>query len=372
VVYPTLINSHLPYKDALIIDVPIGKLTVPLSRESLEDTPSNSRVCEEINTALDELYKERLSLVPPISLMDLMHASDVSIKDDWFDFSRKNISPEGYRAAIDVKHYYSSIFSDDANDANTIYVIPNNTSKKTWVTRLANHLKKKAFRYALEGPRTERMVANVIEGMDSSGVTFINVRKMKLPALVPVSKNAGAFNFKRNGYSKTVPVEEMNSDIIDEFFGGVDEPDWKDKVDTMTALNNRTFYCEFVCPYLAPRNRRNIWTVTSKKAASELEKLGWLPFGTEYRMVRDRIQVEIDKQEALQTKAQTVATFFRKIRMKDKFRRKLETETRPRAFFEKVMDNCLDKTTSRGRILKELSSWHGLERKDIKAILTLK
>ena len=86
----------------LIVDVPIGSMTIPISRESFEHTPSNNQVIEEIQSILLKWEKEDLAQFKDVSLLDL-------IKDQLSDLTDNQYS-QGEVFCARKKHLFENVW----------------------------------------------------------------------------------------------------------------------------------------------------------------------------------------------------------------------------------------------------------------------
>jgi hypothetical protein len=97
-------TSHYKIKEnhALIIDVPIGKLSIPISREKIESTPSNDRVMKQINDSVATLWEEQANSMRDKNVEELV-ADAVSessnlrhtyVEGEVFRFSGSELYPD--------------------------------------------------------------------------------------------------------------------------------------------------------------------------------------------------------------------------------------------------------------------------------------
>jgi hypothetical protein len=60
-----------------VVDVPIGKLSIPISRESIEDTPNNQKVINDIVSHIETFKNEQISKIVPKPLGEYVKSFDM-------------------------------------------------------------------------------------------------------------------------------------------------------------------------------------------------------------------------------------------------------------------------------------------------------
>jgi hypothetical protein len=81
----------------LFIDVPIGAMSLPISRENFENTASNNRVLANMQHALREIAKEDIDSIKPMSLQELVEdRNNVFLHGENFSVYKKNIYSDVY------------------------------------------------------------------------------------------------------------------------------------------------------------------------------------------------------------------------------------------------------------------------------------
>lgn len=91
-------SPKLKEKLVLFIDVPIGAMSLPISRENFENTASNNRVLANIEHALREIAKEDIDSIKPMSLQELVE-------------DRDNVLLEGKNFSVYKKNVYADVYS---------------------------------------------------------------------------------------------------------------------------------------------------------------------------------------------------------------------------------------------------------------------
>ncbi|NDE04865.1 MAG: ATP-binding protein [Flavobacteriia bacterium] len=90
-------SPKLKEKLVLFIDVPIGAMSLPISRENFENTASNNRVLANMQHALREIAKEDIDSIKPMSLQELVEdRNNVFLHGENFSVYKKNIYSDVY------------------------------------------------------------------------------------------------------------------------------------------------------------------------------------------------------------------------------------------------------------------------------------
>lgn len=124
----------------MIVDIPIGRMTLPISRENFEETPSNNRVWEELGEAVSELIEEDVNSIAPMTIQQLLDS-----KDEYF--------LTGKMFAVYKKHKYADVYPliqnilkcnqttpiETINGKAVCALIPNKMSFDYWINKLRGH-----------------------------------------------------------------------------------------------------------------------------------------------------------------------------------------------------------------------------------------
>lgn len=172
-----------------IIDVPMGSLTLPVSRESIENTGPNIKLFDEIDKVILKINDDTVASFPPVTLSDILSNENLfssHIQTTWFKYRPTDI----YAAQYNV---YRRLMVVDAcksivpkNDKIQIYIIPNSCKRKEWLIRLKNYLASLAepidnFAYTIHDYAVHMAFEKCVSF--SGEYELIDVRNMKLPTL---------------------------------------------------------------------------------------------------------------------------------------------------------------------------------------------
>jgi len=170
VVYPPPSSSILGIKydrktefgKLMVVEIPIGKLSLPISREKFEDTASNLAVFEEITKIDYDIYQRGLDELETLSLRDAveMGNSDPIVYRDSTRHVRDSKNYYVYPTKIAFKHYHDGGFTfikgtllndetsfEKMGDKYLVAIIPNNKYSGNWISRLSEAAKSNSKKY---------------------------------------------------------------------------------------------------------------------------------------------------------------------------------------------------------------------------------
>ena len=279
-------TTSLDFDKCYIVDVPIGKLTIPISRENIEETASNQKVIEEILKSLGNFKEDKILEVGPRKFKDYVYLNNYkSVRDEWFVHTLREIAPELYTALTNCDHYEIINKDDLADTANTklkIYKLPNIKSVKNWKLRLAQYLKSvgdyKGFTWT--NHEAALTMALTSDKIDMSDIEIVDVKTLKLPKLAKDGTGLEYNVFQRHSKIGKFTSESLE-EYVDNRFGKL-EDDWLETIDSEIHLEYRTICLEgYHCTCLCSK---------SKKLVEELLENGWLsPVSEEYKKAKERI-----------------------------------------------------------------------------------
>lgn len=128
----------------IVVSIPIGTMSIPISRESFEDTPSNKIILKEIETAIGNLVNEDFASYNNTSIQTLLDTmSESRINGEWFCGYKTNI----FKSIYSVISNFAFTNSDWANAEKTsdgkyiVALIPDKRSYQHWFNKFSIHAK---------------------------------------------------------------------------------------------------------------------------------------------------------------------------------------------------------------------------------------
>lgn len=292
VVYPykyTQAKRRNP-SNTIVVDVPVGHLTLPITRENIEDLPSNRQVFVEIDKCLDEIAGEECSNFVTPKFGDLISGAvqtDLRTYDgQWFSYDFSAVFPKtrkwkGYfHRAWDIKNLYNTGNAIPKKNGKTmVFVFPNIKNLNNWHLRLQDSLKKiDGANYAgyvwCNFSTCDSVLADLDSSIDISDCVFVDIKTLKLPKLVKddAVQKVSYQVYDTYGSKRYYTPEELDELVTRKYFNGVEpDDDWYSKAKDMAGLWNRTIG-------LAKEHgtRCNFRTVNSKRMLDMMVERGWI------------------------------------------------------------------------------------------------
>lgn len=377
VVYRKSYNKCGTLLGTVCVDVPIGKLTVPPSRESLDDSKSNQRVLDEIETIIINIYNDDRKSIKLPKFGSLLCQSGTSnfgnMDGEWFSHKLTNIFPETYRLSRRIDRFFDNRYiKPDKNGMYNIFVLPNNTANKSWKARLHNFLVSSGGYMTMDGDfETIGFESNT--SLDLSDCVFVNVKKMKLPPLKPSSKkiDGGPIRYYVNN------ISECNQFTADELFEYTknsiyDDINWSDSEN----LNRFDLDRRSIAMIKGFGKNNTFWTTGSVKMYNELINLGFISVKSmEYESLMKKIKSKETEIMDLAANERYIKRVLFGIKPLTQVTKLVTKNYGKLTRLDKVKKLILSENSIRSRILKSIDDYSynsEMTRKDLRTILNLK
>jgi hypothetical protein len=375
VVYSDVFTDISDIKGGIIVDIPIGKVTIPISRENIEDTPANKRVTDEIIQLFKDFRAseiEKLTL-PKFGETFLKGGNDkVSyiIHTDWFSFNMRDI----FSNTVKLSKMISSVNNTKDpqtlnNGSKIIYKIPNIKTYKSWVARLKDYMHKvipnNSYFYIVDSLNLENLLSE--KDIDISDVVFLDVKKLDLPR-INKEKNTPVYNVYKNGRIRgTFSAETLEAHVNQ--YNPFDS-NWLSKVKTYEDLNMRSIN-------LGKENYQDYFSTCSKKLVSDLVKIGWVEVTSkEYEDANKKIQNRLRHIANIERNVNELRSYYFKVAPPSKMVEFVKEKPKNLKRVKLVYDKIINERSTRSRILmgivKSYQQEAFINRKDLRKILTLK
>jgi hypothetical protein len=358
----------------LVVDIPIGKCSITLSRESFEETERNKKAFSEIENILCELAEEDIAKFRTKNTLQLVE-DDLNgmgmFEGDMFKAYAKDIYKDVWGFVGNVRKLEDGDLIKKDNKFLCV-TIPNNEASSYWRTKVAGYLKE------------ENKSAYVISEMfnfhsekNTEHFHFISARKLpykKVPkdsgryAVYCHGSKKGTFNAleffnyvsERNGWKFEAKTEKEASDYLKE-----KEKDVKNKADLENICIRSTE---------GGHSRSYIYAVNSDIFLSKLEAIGFCNvYSDKFNQIIKKLR---EKEEIIEAKQRIISSAKKSF---VKFNeRTLEAIKKPEKA-EKIgafWENLLKEDSLRAKILKKLDDSYSynrivLERDELRKILKL-
>ena len=284
------------------IDFPIGHMSIPISRESFENNPSNNSKLDEAYLEVKDWMSTQLSTFEFPLFKDLVKQQHFTprtwIGNDYVFSSIRTISIKNLNKTKEYFEFYDNVRSTSTfaprTEFDTIYIIPDNSASKAWIKRLENS--KGTVWWILESAITEDF-----RGIAASyNIKMPKVKSLKLPPLVASVKapatsrvlwHASAYS----RYGNFTPVDlvanrKRNTGDLT-----------RDPVSTSELTTRIVAFIPKGC-----NPPSNVISTRSKAAFDELVKLGYIANGSQRHIdlaaaLKEKEELELNKLSALRS-----------------------------------------------------------------------
>lgn len=132
-------NNHHGYLNAciLVIDIPIGQLTLPISREKFEETPSNIKILKNISDTIADIAQKDIDSLAPMSIEELLQDRDYpSRHGKYFSIVKKNLYPDIYTFVNTVSTIGSAANYEKFKNKPICAIVKSKKSQTYWRDKL--------------------------------------------------------------------------------------------------------------------------------------------------------------------------------------------------------------------------------------------
>jgi hypothetical protein len=318
-----VIYDHIDYSPGfsiksghtLLVNMPVGTISIPISRESFENTPSNQKVIEKIHQILADLSEKDLARFKTLSpaalvrqMLDDRKAATLStlvtiFNGDMFSAKKSALFRDVWPLLNYVRETRGSTAVEMKNGKPILLNIPNGQSEKYWNIKLMSHCNANNLNYYYA---PEHIHSSITVDLNPY-FHVMSVRNLNYPKV------------KRNSKKFTVYTKYSSMGLFSalEFHNHVfksmglpeaqNETQAKHQIESilLKAKKKKDIVPFVVADRSCPKNDRVITYYTgSAVMMNELVNLGWLDYGSaKYRQHYDALakleEVEFEKQNAI-------------------------------------------------------------------------
>ena len=358
-------------KNKIVVDVPIGKLTIPISREDIENTENNAKVLKEIQSIIDDIREEEISKIstPSFGELHLANSHQKTYDGEWLKLRTSELFPDSWKLARKLNYLHSGYPHNVVSGKYAIYLIPDIKSYKSWLKRLDAYVSK-IF------PNTQIiwMSKEDIKPTDTlnlSDIVFFDVKRMGIPKL-PKEVNEVEYLVYLDGYKKgSYTAEGLDEYVTENYFKGEDLVDgWENKVTSSNLLKKRVIG---LASEVGTSN--SYWVCNSKRMYEQLIELGWFtPNSKEYA---DRLKEIREEEKRIQdmenAEYRVKSALFRLTNPSKRTVTAIGKDPKKLVRLEKIKSNLMKEDSFRGRILKSMDNYNSkVTREDLRKLLTMK
>lgn len=379
----------------IVVDVPIGKLTVPISREHIEDTAANERVFKEIDDALDAIAKEELSVLTPPNFGNVCSKNESygnNYNGKWFTYPYRETFPMTTNAFYLVHKCKNEPSGNGSasliippmagtTDTFAIYLFPDIKSNRTWHQRLQKSLTDlDPTNYAgymwMNQKNYDDLLTKIDSTIDISKCKFIDIKTLTLAKLDKVpSISKTKYIVYSQGYKKYhapsdyYSAQSLNDYIIEHKLNKkVPKKDWYKHTKNEEELNIRT-----IGDRKAIGTSYDLMTVNSQKMIDDLKTLGWLtPTCPEYIAQKQVFADEAKHQSTLREIEYRAKKLIFTSPINSRTIAAIKSNPSRLALLESIKAKITSENSTRARIFRALGYNAELKREDVRSIMRLK
>lgn len=371
----------------IVVDVPIGALSLPISREGIENTPDTNKVFAEIATIVENIRKEESAAikVEPLETYKLSERSRI-YEGEVFNHTWTDVLPDTYEflrllnGQMNPNYTGTDKLLTDQK-VTTIYTVPYGRSSSMWMKRLQHSLFADPkyigyyWMYKMEDATMEYYKKSAT--IDISNIKFVDIKSLKLPKLL--SANDGKSKSKGNQYALyqgwhkkigTFTPEEFNIYQATKFPNvDLDDDDWHEKVDNFDALN------AFTIDLTESRYKfgdRILYANTSKMV-NALHLMNFISAdSSEYKDASSRLRKKAEEIQRRERVMSVVCTEAVNTNYSYRVKARLKSDPNTAERLIKAWSKIKNENSTRSRIIRQLNSYTTIDRKDLRALLSLK
>ena len=384
--YTTPTRKKRFFSNTVIVDVPIGKLSIPISRESIENTPLNDKVFQDIENVFDKIAEQEIATLQVAKFGNLVSGNDPfarSFNGEWFVHSFKECFPSTSKHYYNVGRKYkthndyhnSPVYVNDTKYM--VYIMPNIKSLNNWHKRLINALiQVKGTDYDgylyITKDKYDDLINNLDDKIDVSDCVFVDIKTLKLPKLETIASSdiEKYLVYEKYGYKHYYTATELDANVINDSFNDKDlEDDWYLEANSMEVIHSRT-----IGNTKDYGTRSNFYTANSKKMIENLKELGWLtPECDEYKEIKKKFDEEYSRKQAISNAEYSLERMYYGIKPTVRLSNIIKSDPDKIDRLRIVKDKITSEDSTRGRILRSISDYNRkFNRQDLRKILLMK
>lgn len=392
-------TAPLDAHNTLIVEIPIGTMSLPISREAFEDTQKNRGVFEQLSLAIKAIVRSDLQEYYDLPLMDIIKDKNESyIKGQIFHQFKRATYPDVWPFVSNLRRTNFSLPESEKHKGKLLVaLIPNKRSRDAWIDKL-NDLStnsSKSYYWVEErhwetNASTNSAITDLFVAKKVKSRTFFpDLGRKKDDSDVDLSKFEKTYNVRKPGshsrYQSTVSV--MNALQVHnearQHLGLETAEDVEEAQEQMVEMQSfdyksvKDIYWFTVAKSTA--TCESWWTTAAQGLYTALIELGWDDAFSV--TVRDKVaairnkEAEESKNRALAAKA--IPDFFEHSYL-DKMRKRCARHPKRAQQMNDMWEKLREEKTLRGKILYSLGrasyyyEYNKYTRQNLRGILSLK
>ena len=293
----------------LVVNLPIGSMSIPISREAFEDTPSNNKVKAQVLEMVAALIEEDFAKFKTKTPLELVNDALSSLNNS--DYSGEIFSTSKSRLFQDIWPLIGNIRQSNAsgvvqklNNKFVLVAIPDNFAHNYWTAKLMDFSRANGRNYYFA---SELAISKASANLTAE-FEIKMVKKLDYPRVKRDSKRYSISN-NHGSCGCCSPLELHNYAIKNHNLPEAkDEKEARNQVEKyISNLKNTRQLFNFVIANrtFTQKNNRTIgYYSSSQKFVDEMKKFGWLVYGSaEYKQQWELLKNKEEKQAQLDNAA---------------------------------------------------------------------
>lgn len=374
-------NFSIRRGHTLVVDIPIGMMSIPISRENFENTASNKLVFDKINKTIEELNEEDLAQFKSKSIFDVLNDCLVQMDNslytgEIFEARTSSLFKDFYHALDNVVQVNKGSTPVKKNDKPVILFSPDTGKYTYWLSKIEAYCKLTAKSYYVIAYSSLHHKSNDLEKIKEH-FHVVSAKTIKLPKESRSSSVKSYLVYDQRGgkYEKPLTALELHNRTRSYHDLSTATNEEEAFAQTSDFIKNAKHFSEVLKFSISIKEgRNNCHQTNSHVFVKEMEKLGWFDAKSKKAMElkENFAEIEEERRKKEHTRNSCIkrwATFNSRTHQaikNDKNAEKLN------CFWEKLDQE----NSTRSKLINSLGNYHynveKFSRQDLRNILKMK
>jgi len=137
--YNNICTGKINKNTVMVVEVPMGKMTLPISREGFEVTPANNRVLNELKESIVKIVEKDLAKIKPMSIPELINSkNEYSVIGENFHVYKKDFYPNTHAVTLNIGKLNDNAL-EKVDGKFVCVLLPNKASSEYWRNKIKEH-----------------------------------------------------------------------------------------------------------------------------------------------------------------------------------------------------------------------------------------
>jgi hypothetical protein len=137
--YNDICTGKINKNTVMVVEVPMGKMTLPISREGFEVTPANNRVLNELKESIVKIVEKDLAKIKPMSIPELISSkNEYSVIGENFHVYKKDFYPNTHAVTLNIGKLNDNAL-EKVDGKFVCVLLPNKASSEYWRNKIKEH-----------------------------------------------------------------------------------------------------------------------------------------------------------------------------------------------------------------------------------------